>query len=77
MAKEAADVVLLDDNFASINYAISEGKGIFYNIKSFVRFQLSVSAAALGVSLISNTVGLPLPLNAMQILWINIIKCCY
>lgn len=73
VAKEAADMVLLDDNFTTILRAIEEGKSIFYNIRNFVRFQLSTSIAALALITLSTCFGLESPLNAMQILWINII----
>lgn len=73
VAKEAADMVLMDDNIGTIIGAIEEGKGIFANIRNFVRFQLSTSVAALTLVTISTIAGLPNPLNAMQILWINII----
>jgi len=73
VAKEAADVVLTDDNFETITMAIAEGKGIFFNIRCFLAFQLSTSFAALTMASIATALGLPSPLNAMQILWINII----
>lgn len=73
VAKEAADVVLADDDFRTITYAIAEGKGIFFNIRCFLAFQLSTSFAALTMASIATALGLPTPLNAMQILWINII----
>jgi len=73
VAKEAADMVILDDDFATIGAAMEEGKCIFSNIKNFLTFQLSTSVAALSIVAISNLSGLPNPLNAMQILWINII----
>ncbi|KAH4007115.1 calcium-transporting ATPase [Parastagonospora nodorum] len=73
VAKEAADMILTDDNFATILNAIEEGKGIFYNIQNFLTFQLSTSAAALSLVLVSTALGFKSPLNAMQILWINII----
>ncbi|XP_038662245.1 calcium-transporting ATPase type 2C member 2-like isoform X1 [Scyliorhinus canicula] len=73
VTKEAAGMILLDDNFASILHAMEEGKGIFYNIKNFVRFQLSTSISALSLIALSTIFNLPNPLNAMQILWINII----
>ncbi|ELU14696.1 hypothetical protein CAPTEDRAFT_176941 [Capitella teleta] len=73
VSKEAADMILVDDNFSTIMSAIEEGKGIFYNIKNFVRFQLSTSIAALTLITLSTMFSLPNPLNAMQILWINII----
>jgi len=71
VAKEAADMILTDDNFATILNAIEEGKGIFYNIQNFLTFQLSTSAAALSLVLVSTFLGFKNPLNAMQILWIS------
>jgi Ca2+-transporting ATPase len=71
VAKEAADMILTDDNFATILNAIEEGKGIFYNIQNFLTFQLSTSAAALSLVLLSTFLGFKNPLNAMQILWIS------
>ncbi|ORY13256.1 calcium-transporting P-type ATPase-like protein [Clohesyomyces aquaticus] len=73
VAKEAADMILTDDNFSTILNAIEEGKGIFYNIQNFLTFQLSTSAAALSLVLLSTFLGFQNPLNAMQILWINIL----
>ncbi|XP_069822436.1 calcium-transporting ATPase type 2C member 2 [Dendropsophus ebraccatus] len=73
VSKEAADMILVDDDFSTIMNAIEEGKGIFYNIKNFVRFQLSTSISALSLITLSTIMNLPNPLNAMQILWINII----
>lgn len=71
VAKEAADMVLSDDNFATILGAIEEGKGIFNNIQNFLTFQLSTSVAALSLVFISSILGFENPLNAMQILWIS------
>ncbi|NXE89152.1 AT2C2 ATPase, partial [Menura novaehollandiae] len=73
VSKEAANVILVDDDFSKVMNAIEEGKGIFYNIKNFVRFQLSTSISALSLITLSTVLNLPNPLNAMQILWINII----
>ncbi|XP_037294710.1 calcium-transporting ATPase type 2C member 1 isoform X1 [Manduca sexta] len=73
VCKEAADMILVDDDFATIIAAIEEGKCIFYNIRNFVRFQLSTSIAALSLIALATLMGVPNPLNAMQILWINII----
>ncbi|XP_038224704.1 calcium-transporting ATPase type 2C member 2 isoform X2 [Dermochelys coriacea] len=73
VSKEAANMILVDDDFSTIMNAIEEGKGIFYNIKNFVRFQLSTSISALSLITLSTVFNLPNPLNAMQILWINII----
>ncbi|GAB6020774.1 ATPase, P-type (transporting), HAD super, sub IC [Chamberlinius hualienensis] len=73
VSKEAADMILVDDDFHTILAAIEEGKGIFYNIRNFVRFQLSTSIAALSLITLSTILHIPNPLNAMQILFINII----
>lgn len=74
VAKEAADMVLTDDDFSTILSAIEQGKGIFYNIQNFVTFQLSTSVAALSLVLLSTFLGFRNPLNAMQILWISKLK---
>ncbi|KAL4901925.1 hypothetical protein BDW74DRAFT_159221 [Aspergillus multicolor] len=73
VAKEAADMILTDDDFSTILRAIEQGKGIFYNIQNFITFQLSTSVAALSLVLLSTIFGFKNPLNAMQILWINIL----
>ncbi|CAO3672027.1 unnamed protein product [Rhizopus stolonifer] len=73
VSKEAADMILVDDDFSTILHAIEEGKAIFYNIQNFLTFQLSTSISALSLIAISTLFGLKTPLNAMQILWINII----
>lgn len=71
VAKEAADMILTDDDFSTILRAIEQGKGIFYNIQNFITFQLSTSVAALSLVLLSTLFGFKNPLNAMQILWIS------
>ncbi|GAA6002801.1 hypothetical protein JCM10207_007689 [Rhodosporidiobolus poonsookiae] len=73
VAKEAADVILVDDNFTTLLPAVEEGKGIFVNIQNFLCFQLSTAVAALSLITLSTAFGLPNPLNAMQILFINVI----
>jgi Ca2+-transporting ATPase len=73
VAKEAADMILTDDDFSTILRAIEEGKGIFNNIQNFLTFQLSTSAASLALVFICTCFGFKSPLNAMQILWIS--KC--
>ncbi|RDD36634.1 Calcium-transporting ATPase type 2C member 1 [Trichoplax sp. H2] len=73
VSKEASDMIVLDDDFYTIMSAVEEGKCIFYNIKNFVRFQLSTSISALSLITLATVFRLPNPLNAMQILWINII----
>lgn len=74
VAKEAADMVLSDDDFSTILSAIEEGKGIFYNIQNFLTFQLSTSVAALSLVFFSSLLGFENPLNAMQILWISMLS---
>lgn len=71
VAKEAADMILTDDDFSTILHAIEEGKGIFNNIQNFLTFQLSTSAASLSLVLVCTCLGFKTPLNAMQILWIS------
>ncbi len=71
VAKEAADIILTDDDFSTILHAVEEVKGIFNNIQNFLTFQLSTSAAGLSLVLICTCLGFKSPLNAMQILWIS------
>ncbi|PAA57663.1 hypothetical protein BOX15_Mlig019487g1 [Macrostomum lignano] len=73
VSKEAADMILIDDHFQTILAAVEEGKAIFHNIRCFIRFQLSTSIAALTLVTMATVFNLPSPLNAMQILWINIL----
>lgn len=73
VAKEAADVILVDDDFGSILPAVEEGRSIFYNIQNFLSFQLSTAVAALSLITLSTMLRLANPLNAMQILFINIL----
>lgn len=88
VAKEAADVILVDDEFGTILSAVEEGKvsdgltiithiiegkSIFHNIQNFLAFQLSTAVAALSLITLSTVFHLANPLNAMQILFINIL----
>ncbi|KAK4291732.1 hypothetical protein Pmani_035458 [Petrolisthes manimaculis] len=73
VSKEAADMILNDDNFTTILSAIEEGKCIYHNISNFVQFQVSTSLVALSLIALSTLFGLPSPLNPMQILLINVI----
>lgn len=72
VSKESSDMVLADDNFATMVSAIEEGRGIYDNIKKFLRFQLSTNIAAILIVFIGILFGW-LPLSPMQILWINVI----
>ncbi len=73
VAKEAADMVLLDDNFATIVAAVEEGRVIFDNIRKFILYTLSSNAGELWVMLIGPFLGMPLPLRPLQILWVNLV----
>ena len=73
VTKEAAVMVLTDDNFATIVKAVEEGRVIYDNIVKFVRFQLSTNIGAVLTVLVSTLMGLPAPFTAIQLLWINII----
>lgn len=73
VAKESADMLLQDDNFATIVRAVREGRTIFDNIRRFVRFQLSTNIGAILTITSSSVMGLPVPFNPIQVLWINII----
>ena len=74
VAKDAADMVLQDDNFANIVHAIEEGRKIYQNIRNFVRYQVSTNVAAVALIVISTFIfGWNLPLTATQILVINIL----
>ncbi|MDP2882663.1 MAG: HAD-IC family P-type ATPase [Azonexus sp.] len=73
VTKEAATLVLTDDNFASIVRAVEEGRTIYENIIKFVRFQLSTNVGAILTVLAAPFLGLATPFTAIQILWVNII----
>ncbi|WP_374615052.1 cation-translocating P-type ATPase [Sphingorhabdus sp.] len=73
VTKEAATLVLTDDNFASIVHAVEEGRTIYDNIVKFVRFQLSTNIGAVLTVLGAPLLGMPTPFTAIQILWVNII----
>ena len=73
VAREAATMVLTDDNFATIVKAVREGRTIYDNIVKFVRFQLSTNIGAILTVLLAPFLGLPLPFTPVQLLWVNII----
>ena len=73
VTKEAATMVLTDDNFATIVEAVKEGRTIYDNIVKFVRFQVSTSIGAIITVLGAQVLGLPMPFTALHILWIAII----
>ena len=73
VTKEAADMVVTDDNFASIAAAVEEGRGIFDNIRKTIHFLLSCNFGEVLVMLFAALIGLPLPLVPIQILWMNLV----
>ena len=73
VAKETADMILMDSNFATIVAAVEEGRGIFVNLRKIILYLLSDSFAEVILVLGSMLFGLPLPITAAQILWVNLV----
>ncbi|MFH0771138.1 MAG: calcium-transporting P-type ATPase, PMR1-type [Candidatus Omnitrophota bacterium] len=73
VTKEVSDMVVTDDNFASIVSAVEEGRGIYGNIKKFIHYLLSCNAGEILVMFISSLVGFPPPLLPIHILWVNLV----
>jgi Ca2+-transporting ATPase len=73
VTKEASDMVLTDDNFASIISAVEEGRGIYDNVQKFIHYLLSCNAGEVLLMLVAALAGWPAPLAAIQILWLNLV----
>ena len=73
VAKEAGDIVILDDNFLSIASAILYGRTIFKSIRKFIIFQLTINLCAVSLSIIGPFIGVDTPVTVIQMLWINMI----
>ncbi|WZY01122.1 calcium-translocating P-type ATPase, SERCA-type [Bacillus sp. FSL W7-1360] len=73
VAKESSALVLADDNFLTIKEAIKEGRNIYENIRKFIRYMLASNVGEILVMLFAMMLGMPLPLVAIQILWINLV----
>ena len=73
VSKEASDMILEDDDFSTIIAAVEEGRRIYANIRRFVRYLLTTNSAEIMVMVAAPFLGLPLPLLAIQILWINLV----
>ena len=73
VAKEASEIIIMDDNFSSVEKAILYGRTVFNSIRKFIVFQLSVNVAAVGVSFVFPLLGVGSPLSIAQMLWINLI----
>jgi len=73
VAKEAGDIVILDDNFQSVAKAILYGRTIFNSIRKFIVFQLTINVSAVLISLVAPLLGMESPLTITQILWVNLV----
>jgi len=73
VAKQASDIIIMDDNFASIVKAVLWGRSVFDNIRKFLQFQLTVNVVALTITFLAAVSGYNPPLNAVMMLWVNLI----
>ncbi|XP_050383372.1 calcium-transporting ATPase 9, plasma membrane-type [Argentina anserina] len=73
VAKESSDIIILDDNFASVVKVVRWGRSVYANIQKFIQFQLTVNVAALTINVVASMSSGNVPLNAVQLLWVNLI----
>lgn len=73
VAKESSDIIILDDNFASVVKVVRWGRSVYANIQKFIQFQLTVNVAALVINVIAAITSGDVPLTAVQLLWVNLI----
>ncbi|KAL8191541.1 hypothetical protein R6Q57_028272 [Mikania cordata] len=73
VAKESSDIIILDDNFASVVKVVRWGRSVYANIQKFIQFQLTVNVAALVINVVAALSSGDVPLNAVQLLWVNLI----
>ncbi|KAH9624541.1 hypothetical protein KSS87_017751 [Heliosperma pusillum] len=73
VAKESSDIIILDDNFASVVKVVRWGRSVYANIQKFIQFQLTVNVAALIINVVAAVSSGSIPLNAVQLLWVNLI----
>ncbi|XP_028790899.1 calcium-transporting ATPase 9, plasma membrane-type-like [Neltuma alba] len=73
VAKESSDIIILDDNFASVVKVVRWGRSVSANIQKFIQFQLTVNVAALAINVVAAVSSGDVPLNAVQLLWLNLI----
>lgn len=73
VAKGASDIILLDDNFSSIITALKYGRNVYDNVRKFIQFQLTVNVVAMFIVFFSSVILKDSPLNAVQMLWVNLI----
>jgi Ca2+ transporting ATPase len=73
LAKESADIILLDDNFKSVSNSVKWGRNIYANIRKFLQFQITVNITALAISVIGSIALQASPLSSVQMLWVNLL----
>ena len=73
VAKESSDIVILDDNFASVAIVLRWGRCVYNNIQKFIQFQLTMNVAALMINFVAAVFAGEVPLTAVQLLWVNLI----